>query len=360
MKKFNRREFLKATALGLGSLALDSFLTACGRAGLETEAVTRGVLALTPTGTKRPGVQETSRLVSESPMPAQAGVTASPANIAGNDFPDLAVARGDGMTQVQPEELVRRAIKALGGMDKFVPAGAKVIIKPNICVAYHTYEYAATTNPWVVAALVKLCLEVGASKVTVMDNPFGGTAEDAYERSGIADQVRQAGGEMVEMAFLKYVPTEIAQGLDLKRCEIYDDVLKADVFIDVPIAKHHSLARLTLGMKNLMGVIQNRQAIHRNIGQRLADLTSQIYPTLIIVDAVRILMDHGPTGGSLDDVKIMDTVIASRDIVAADSCAAGLFGMAPEDLDYIQAGTKMGLGRSDLKNLRIEEIKVGA
>jgi uncharacterized protein (DUF362 family) len=194
----------------------------------------------------------------------------------------------------------------------------------------------------------------------VMDNPFGGTAEEAYERSGIADQVRQAGGEMVEMAFLKYVPTEIAQGLDLKRCEIYDDVLKADVFIDVPIAKHHSLARLTLGMKNLMGVIQNRQAIHRNIGQRLADLTSQIYPTLIIVDAVRILMDHGPTGGSLDDVKIMDTVIASRDIVAADSCAAGLFGMAPEDLDYIQAGTKMGLGRSDLKNLRIEEIQVGA
>ncbi len=162
------------------------------------------------------------------------------------------------------------------------------------------------------------------------------------------------------MPGFKYVTVDIPNGLDLRECDIFDDILKADVWINVPVAKHHSLARLTLGMKNLMGVIHNRPAMHSNLGQRLADLTSRIPPTLTVDDAVRILLDHGPTGGRLDDVKQLDTVIASTDIVAADSYAATLFGMQPADLPYIQAGAAMGLGRSDLDSLLIEEINVGA
>ena len=145
----------------------------------------------------------------------------------------------------------------------------------------------------------------------------------------------------------------------MQQCDIFDDVLNADVLINVPIAKHHSLARLTLGMKNLMGVIRDRPSIHRNIGQRLADLTSRVYPTLTVVDAVRILVANGPTGGNLDDVRKTDTVIASPDIVAADSYASTLFGLRPEELAYIQAGAAMGLGRSELGTLKIEEIAVG-
>jgi len=261
------------------------------------------------------------------------------------------VARGG-----EPEDLVRRAINALGGMGRFVRPGDDVIIKPNICVAYHTYEYAATTNPWVVGALVRMCYEAGARRVRVMDRPFGGTPEEAYARSGIADQVRAAGGEMEVMARFKFVETEIPEGLDLRRCAIYEDILKADVVINVPIAKHHSLARLTLGMKNLMGTIWDRPAMHRNLGQRLADLTSRIRPALTVVDAVRILTAHGPTGGDLNDVRKLDTVIASPDIVAADAFAATFFGLRPEYLDYVRAGAAMGLGRADLENLSIAEV----
>ncbi len=256
--------------------------------------------------------------------------------------------------------MVRRAIAALGGMERFVPRDASVIVKPNICVAYHTYEYAATTNPWVVGALVKLCFEAGARSVRVLDNPFGGTAEEAYEISGIAEQVKAAGGEMVVMSRMKFVPTDIPQAESLKQTAVYDDALTADVLIDVPIAKTHGLARLTLGMKNLMGLIRDRSAIHGDMGRRLADLTSLIRPELTVVDAVRILTANGPTGGNLDDVKQLNTIIASPDIVAADSYAATLFNLQPEELAYIQAGTQRGLGRSDLKNLRIEEIDVGA
>jgi uncharacterized protein (DUF362 family) len=265
--------------------------------------------------------------------------------------PHLAVARGP-----EPEILVERALAALGGMGVFVPKGAWVIVKPNICVAYHSYEYAATTNPWVVGALVKLALEAGAQKVQVMDFPFGGTPDQAYERSGIRAQVEAAGGEMVVMAPFKYVKTELPEGLDITSWEIYEDILQADVVIDVPIAKHHGLARLTLGMKNLMGTVSDRGGLHRNLGQRLADLTSRVRPTLTVVDAVRILTANGPTGGNLDDVQQLNTVIASPDIVAADSYAATLFGLQPEEIAYIKQGAAMGLGRSDLQNLTIEEI----
>jgi uncharacterized protein (DUF362 family) len=117
---------------------------------------------------------------------------------------------------------------------------------------------------------------------------------------------------------------------------------------------------LTLGMKNLLGVVLDRPSFHSNIGIRLADLNSVVRPTLTIIDAVRMLMANGPTGGSLDDVKEMNTLIASQDIVAADSYAATLFGVAPNDLAYVKAGVAMGLGRSDLENLKVEEINLSA
>lgn len=353
----NRRRFLRGAAAGLGAVTLNQFLAACGVNEVPPPP-TRTALPASPTfappPTARPGmptaIPPTAGQATSAPTPPEP--TASPTSL---PLPDLVVARSG-----EPEALVRRAIAALGGMERFVPRDATVIVKPNICVAYHTYEYAATTNPWVVGALVKLCLEAGARSVRVMDYPFGGSAEEAYEISGIAEQVKAAGGEMVVMSRMKYVPTDLPQAKSLKRTSIYDDALKADVVIDVPIAKHHSLARLTLGMKNLMGLIQDRPAIHGNMGQRLADLTGVIRPQLTVVDAVRLLMANGPTGGNLDDVKQLDTIVASPDIVAADSYAATLFGLQPEELAYITAGVAAGLGRSDLKNLRIEEINVGA
>lgn len=260
----------------------------------------------------------------------------------------------------EPEALVRTAVAALGGMERFVPKGANVFVKPNICVAYHTYEYAATTNPWVVGTLVKMCFEAGAASVKVCDYPFGGTAQAAYVKSGIQDQVEANGGEMVFMPGFKYVTAQIPNGIELKKADIFDDILKADVIINVPIAKSHSSAILTLGMKNLMGVVRERSVFHLNLGQRIADLSTLLKPKLTVVDAVRIMVNGGPTGGNLKNVKQLDTVIASPDIVAADSFATTLFGKQPEDIPYVKAAAAMGLGRSDLQNLRIQELVANA
>ncbi len=333
-RRLSRRAFLRLAMIGAGSAA-------CGRIG--------GALSLTPDGaapTLIPLSASATPFLPATSEPATAAPTAV-------HYADLVVAHGP-----SPEQLVRRGLEALGGMPRFVRSGQRVVIKPNICVAYHSYEYAATTNPWVVGELVRQCLAAGAAHVTVMDAPFGGSAEQAYAVSGIAEQVTAAGGEMHIMQAFKYVATELPLGRDLHGLDIYDDILRTDVLINVPIAKHHSLARLTLGMKNLMGVIRNREQMHQDIGQRLADLSSRVRPTLTIVDAVRMLMAHGPTGGSLADVRQADTLLLTTDVVAADSYAATLFGLQPEDLAYIRAGRDMGLGQSNLRDLRIEELTV--
>jgi uncharacterized protein (DUF362 family) len=154
----------------------------------------------------------------------------------------------------------------------------------------------------------------------------------------------------------KFRETEIPQGKSIQKWDIYQDVLTCDLMINVPIAKHHSLARLTLAGKNLLGVIQKRGLMHAKMGQRVADLVSVVKPGLTVVDAVRILMDHGPTGGNLNDVKLANTIIASQDIVAADSYATGLFGLTGSDIGYIKAGAEMGLGEMDLSKIKVEEI----
>ncbi len=335
MKNISRRKFLTEASLGLGAIIL------AGLSGCKTITPQ----PVPPTKSINPDISST-----DTEQVPQDTSTIEPTPTIG--LPDLAVARNG-----EPELLVRQVIEALGGIGQFVFSGASVIIKPNICVAYNTYEYATTTNPWVIGALVKLCFEAGAASVKVMDNPFGGTAEEAYKVSGISDAVQTAGGTMVFMTDRKFINTTIPNATSLKKTAIYEDILNADVLINVPIAKDHGLAKLTLGMKNLMGTIQKREILHTKLGHNLADLAGFLRPELTIIDGIRVLMENGPTGGSLDYVKKMDTIIASRDIVAADSYAANsLFGMDPLSLAYIEAGVSAGLGSADLQQLKIEEI----
>ena len=364
MPPLSRRDFLRVASTWASALILGEVLSACSEqtpalpaaedpTQLPTTSPAPDRATQLPTISQpsaTPQVESITQTPPPEPTAAQPSWTATP-----QPSPDLVVVRNG-----EPEELVRRALAALGGMEKFVPPGADVIVKPNICVGYLSYEYAATTNPWVVGTLVKLCYAAGARRVRVMDHTWRREMAEGYVTSGIQAEVEGAGGEMVIMPLEKFIPTEIPLGLDLKMMDLYDDILNAEVLINVPIAKHHQDARLTLGMKNLMGVMQNRPIIHDNIGQRLADLNSRVRPTLNILDAVRMMTAHGPISGYLGDVKQIDTLIASTDVVALDSYGATLFDMQPEDLDYVVAATAMGLGRSDLHNLRIEEINLNA
>lgn len=319
MNPLTRRKFLQLSSAATAGLAL--FGTGCATQPQESASNS-------PTPTRQP-----------SP-PAM-------------DQAYLSVARGN-----DPAEITKASIAALGGIERFVKSGQDVIIKPNICVGYHPAEFAATTNPTVVATLVSLCVGAGAKRVRVMDTPFGGTAKNAYAITGIEDAVKAAGGRMEIMSSVKFNKISIPEGKDITEWDVYQDILDTDVLINVPIAKHHELATLTLGAKNLLGVIKSPNRIHSNMGQRVADLTSLIRPTLTVIDAYRILMANGPTGGNLNDVKQANTIVASHDIIAADAWAATLFDKTGEDISYIRAGAEMGLGTMDLGSIKIEEVNV--
>ena len=316
MNQLTRRQFLKLAGATAGSMAI--LAAGCTRQPKETIGGTRF-----------------------QPSTPQAGATY------------LGVAHGSDAASI-----TRAAILAIGGIERFVRPGQDVIIKPNICTDYHPPEYAATTNPEVVAEIVRLCLGARAKRVRVMDTPISSSSEAAYTVSGIAAAVKAAGGEMEVMSPVKYTSVPIPLGKDLTQWKMYRDILETNVLINVPIAKHHSLARLTLGMKNLLGVVDQPNQIHQNLGQRVAELASVIRPTLTVIDAVRILLDHGPTGGSLNDVKQTNTVIASHDMVTADAYATTLFGLTGADIAYIKDAAAAGLGTLDLNAIKIEEVNV--
>ncbi len=270
-------------------------------------------------------------------------------------LPHLVVAKGG---NTDAALMTSRAVAALGGMGRFVRPGYHVVIKPNICTA-RAPQYAATTNPTVVATLVRLCRSAGAAGVTVMDNPFGASPTTSYSTSGIKSAVEKAGGRMALMSSFKFRSTAIPQGRRLKSWPLYSDIVNADCLINVPIAKQHGSTRLTLGLKNLMGCTNNRGGMHNaGLHQPIADVASRLRPELTIVDAVRILVAHGPTGGNLADVRRKNIVIASADPVAADSYACTLFGLHGTDIAHIRAAANMGLGRIALNSFTIKRIYV--
>ena len=264
---------------------------------------------------------------------------------------DLTVAQG-----TEPASLLDRGFKALGGIDRFVKKGANVVIKPNFSVP-RTPEEAATTKTIMVAALVKMCLAAGAREVKVVDQPLNSsTPVLCLERTGIKKAVEEAGGKVFTYNGVReaFRPVNFA-GKTLTNFEYVKDVLDADLFINFPILKHHRGAKLTLGMKNLMGLIWDRRYFHSSdLHQGIAELAAFRKPHLTIMDAIRGITDNGPVGPG--PIREYGQVIFGTDQVAIDAYAASLFGMKPQDVGYIRIAAEMGLGQIQWEKLKIQKV----
>ncbi len=201
-----------------------------------------------------------------------------------------------------------------------------------------------------------MCLEAGAKQVRIFDRTCNDERR-CYTQSGIRDAVESITSDRVSLEYVNrrdFKEIAIQGGKAFDRWEFYMPVIEADRLINVPIAKHHSISRLTLGMKNLMGVIGgNRGRMHHNIAESLTDIASVVHSDLTLIDATRILVANGPQGGRLEDVRTLNTLVASPDIVAADAYAATLFGLTPHDVSTIVAAARRGLGVMDLKKVRM-------
>ena len=251
-----------------------------------------------------------------------------------------------------------RGIAALGGIRAFVKKGQKVVIKPNIGWDVPP-ERGGNTNPQLVAHIIKQCLDAGAKGVYVFDH----TCDDprrCYRTSGIEAAVISAGGMIAPGHSESYYhDVTVSGGKALQKAKVHELIMESDVFINVPVLKNHSSTRITMGMKNLMGVVWDRQYWHANdVHQCIADFASFRKPDLNVLDAYLVLKRNGPRGVSVDDVVAMKTQVISRDIVATDAAGAKLFGLVPEDVRHIKIAAEQNVGRKDLDKLNIKRITI--
>jgi uncharacterized protein (DUF362 family) len=253
-------------------------------------------------------------------------------------------ARGD-----DPARNVARAVAALGGMERFVRKGETVLVKPNVGWD-RLPEQAANTDPDVVAEIVRQCRAAGAARVLVADISCN-DPQRCFSRSGVLAKAQAAGAEVLDARQLRLVPARLAGSAS--GLQVIAPLLEAHRVVNVPVAKHHSLSRATLGMKNWFGVLgQGRARLHQGIDRTIAELAATFRPTLTVVDATRVLLGNGPQGGSLDDVRAVGAVCAGVDPVLLDAWGARQLGLEPAALGFIVEAERRGLGRSDVSLVR--------
>ena len=353
MREINRRTFLLSTGRWLMVAGLAPTLSGCARAlrwsesqgRIEgDEAADSGATGTTELGTttSTTGSVSTGSVSTSTTSLGATTTTGAPA-------PDLAVVRGD-----LPDKNVRAAVAQLGGMERFVKRDAKVVVKPNVLTG-RPPEYATTTNPLVIATIVRMCLEAGAAQVTVLDYPTS-SPRAAFRESGLAQAVQESGGKLKYLSSRNFERVEIPEGKAVTSWPLVTDALEADTFINVPIGKTHGMAGLTLAMKNLMGMMGDpRGQIHIDFAQKITDVNTRVKPHLVILDAYRILVRNGPTGGNLDDVQMPKTVVVGTSQVAVDAYGTTIMGWKPTDLPSLVEAADRGLGEIDLGKLTIFE-----
>lgn len=252
-------------------------------------------------------------------------------------------------------EMVERALRPFGGIEKFVRPGDTVVLKPN-AAWLRTPEQAANTNPEVVAAVIELCKKAGAKRILIVEHTCDNPATACFEMSGIR-RAAEAGGAVIVNANAEglYRPVNITGAKALQQTQVARDVLEADCFINLPVAKDHSATRVTLGLKNMMGIVWNRQEWHTlGVHECIGDFALAVKPHLTIIDATRILVTKGPKGPG--EVAHPNQIIAAVDPVAADAFATTLFGLKPDDIGYIMHAHRLGVGEARLNRLNITRV----
>ncbi len=289
-------------------------------------------------------------------MAGGSGILMPEKTLAGG-IPDISVVNG------KPGPATRAAVELLGGMKQFVKPGNRVVIKPNMSFPSPP-ERASNTHPEVIREIAAMCMEAGAGRVRVLDHTLG-PEELCIERSGIRDACNSISRKMVfsinDGSF--YRDVNIPDGKSMKKTEIVKEVLKSDVLIAAPVAKSHSSAGVSLSMKGMMGLNYNRRIMHfrYNLHTSIVDLCTVLKADLTVIDGTRVLSTNGPSGPG--KVLKRDTVIASRDMVAADAYAVSIFEWSgqrfkPGQVRHIKEAHERGLGRMDVENLNVRAIGV--
>jgi uncharacterized protein (DUF362 family) len=286
-----------------------------------------------------------------------AGVASlTPEDSLAKPVPDIAVAKGAVV------DATRAAVELLGGMKQFVKPGDKVVIKPNMSFA-SSPRYGSNTHPKVVRELVVMCKEAGASKISVLDHTLA-PPDMCLKRSGIKRACDAIEKGIVRSAndYELYQDVPVKDGVTMTKTKILKEVVEADVLIAAPAAKSHSSTGVSLSMKGMMGLIWDRRSMHwQGLDEGIVDICTVLKADLTVIDGSKVLSTNGPRGPG----KVLkgDTIIASKDMVAADAYTVTQFEWwgskkEPGEIAHIQEAHNRELGRMDLENLTIQTVKV--
>ncbi|MCP4751851.1 MAG: DUF362 domain-containing protein [Proteobacteria bacterium] len=269
----------------------------------------------------------------------------------GEGKPDLVAVKNG-----EPDIMFDRAIEAMGGMKHYVKPGQTVVVKPNIGWEREP-ETGANTNPQLVKRVIEQCLAAKAKTVYVFDNSVD-HGPSCYRISGIESIAREAGAMVVPGHISKYFrETTIPGGKTLKSTKVHELILDSDVYINVPVLKHHASSGLTMALKNQMGTVKSMFYFHlKGLHNCISEIGLHRKPDLNIMDAYRVTMANGPQRAKAEDVSLKKSLLLSEDIVAIDAAGARMFGVAPESVDHIKQAHKLGLGQIDLKKIKIKKI----
>jgi len=253
-------------------------------------------------------------------------------------------------------KMLAAGIARLGGWTQFVKKDQKVTLKPNIAWISKP-EQGADTCPVLVAECVKACKAAGASEVVVPEKTCNDWKQ-TFSSSGVLDAVTKAGGRMYALTEDKHFrKVDVPKGKILKQTEVAIDVLETGCLVNMPVAKHHTAAVLTMGMKNWMGSAKERQTWHgKGLHQCIVDFCTVVKPAITIMDCTRIMLTNGPRGPG--EMAYPDELVLGTDPVAVDAYGATLFKKEPLSIDYIRIAHETGLGTGDLKEVDVVRLEV--
>lgn len=277
-------------------------------------------------------------------------------NEAVSGLPDFSVKDAGGkMAVVKGDDRIKTinlAFKSIGGIEKFIKKGDRVLLKVNAAFASPP-AISATTNPQLIEEVARLCYAAGASSVAVTDNPINDPSS-CFALTGIESAAKRAGAKVIYPEESLFTPLTIEGGVLIKEWPVlYEPLKNADKVIGIAPVKDHQRSGASMAMKNWYGLLGGRRNIfHQDIHNIIKELALMLKPTLVILDGTVSMITNGPTGGSLSDLKQTNTMIISTDQVAADAYGATLLGKTAAELAYIEKAHAAGAGSMDYHLLK--------
>jgi uncharacterized protein (DUF362 family) len=263
--------------------------------------------------------------------------------------PDVSIVKG-----INVPKMVEKAVELVGGITDIVNKNSKVVIKPNLMMA--TVAKGVCTSSKVVESIVELIKKAEPKEIVIADSSMVNfDTEEAFKVSGLLNVANKTGVKWLDLKKDKIVEVPVPEGKLLKSIKLFKTAAECDVLINLPVMKTHVQCGVTLGLKNLKGLMpdEEKKRFHfTNLHQCIPDLNSIVKPKLTIVDGTTALEGIGPESPPGKPVA-MNVITAGRDPVAVDSVTAKIMGFDWKEIRHLRNAAIRGLGTA-----KIEEIEI--